>query len=120
MTAKTDGGTRDLERVNLRAKADELKSKAPAVFGPREIARLRSQAAGIVTDLLPVVREAAEGKRIWTPVQVQLFKTLWQSVMPVLSQSHSTVDVRAQNLGTLSREQIEELLAREVVDVTPD
>jgi hypothetical protein len=116
MTRSSPPGSYDLESPPTRTKHELVKSLAPATFGPREIARLRAQAAGIVTHLLPNVMEAVEGKRTWTPVQANLFKTLWQSVMPTLSQSHTTVDINAKPLAELSRDDIEKMLAEAAPD----
>jgi hypothetical protein len=82
-----------------------------ATFSPAQIAHLRSHVLGIVVRTLPYAEEVVEGKRKWTSVQAQVWRTLVSKVMPDLNLSYAQVDVTHKNLTELSRAELEQIAA---------
>ena len=68
---------------------------------------IRRKVLSLIATNLESAAQVLDGKRAWNTAQVHLFRTLLNKVLPDLSQSHSTIDVRHKRAEELSRAELE-------------
>lgn len=87
-----------------------------APLTPADVAGLRALIRDDMLRILPQAVRAVEGEVKWTSQQVNLFRIFMNKIVPDLSMSHQTIDVRRQEMAKLSREELE-AIAGEATEV---
>ena len=95
---------------------------------PDQVDKLRLRVYNSVARHLSAADQVIQGKKKWDQVQLRLFLSMMDKVMPTLTHSHKTIEDVRKPLDQYTNEELLELLERasiakaieaEVVDVTP-
>ncbi len=103
-----------MDRSNLLIMINKSLKKASeiATLSPKQISKIRSDIVRTVSRLNNDVEDVLDGRKTWTNVQFQLYKTLLNKVCPDLSASYQeTPKGVSGRLSGLTREELEEMVA---------
>lgn len=73
---------------------------------PVHVELVRRKMLSLIARNLDAASDVLEGSRTWTPTQLGLFKTMLNKLVPDVSQSHQTIDVRQKPREELTREDL--------------
>jgi hypothetical protein len=92
------------QKSELTSKLVEL-AELP-MLTPVHVELVRRKMLALIATNLDAATEVLAGTRTWTPTQLGLFKTMLNKLVPDVSQSHQTIDVRQKPREELTREDL--------------